>query len=68
MAGAIMQAIDFNVGEKVSMQTNLRILRGFVEQVEADWLRVRWEDDTIGVLTFDWQISRLEHGWRGERP
>ena len=54
---------EFTTGEKVHMQTNLRCIHGFVEHVGDDCIRIRWEDDTIGLLQFDWQISRLEHGW-----
>jgi hypothetical protein len=55
--------MNFSVGEKVHMRTNLRILNGFVEKVATDHIRVRWEDDTIGMLVFEWQRRRLEHGW-----
>lgn len=61
-----MQATEFKPGDKVSMLTNIRRLRGFVEHSAPDHVRVRWEDDCIGMLVFEWQIGRLELGWPDE--
>jgi hypothetical protein len=55
--------LDFSPGEKVTLQTQLRRLQGFVEHSAYDHVRIRWEDDTIGVLVFQWQLARLKHGW-----
>jgi len=57
--------MTFAAGDKVHMaKLPVRgILRGFIEQVGPDYLRIRWEDCSIGVLVFDWQIARLLPGW-----